>query len=80
MKSYFSISPILLTYQKDNIDNPGRIANIFNNYFSTIGEKTKAKIKYSHKNYTDYLTNENHDSFSLSPTNKEEIKIIFSSL
>ena len=45
-----------------------------------IGEKTKAKIKYSHKNYTDYLTNENHDSFSLSPTNKEEIKIILSSL
>ena len=80
MKSSFSNSPILLIYRKDIIDNPGRIANIFYNYFSTIGEKTEAKIKYSHKNYTDYLTNENHDSFSLSPTNKEEIKIILSSL
>ena len=80
MKSSFSNSPILLIYRKDIIDNPGRIANIFYNYFSTIREKTEAKIKYSHKNYTDYLTNENHDSFSLSPTNKEEIKIILSSL
>ena len=35
---------MLLTYQNDNIDNPGRKANIFNNYFSTIGEKTQAKI------------------------------------
>ena len=71
---------MLLTYQNDNIDNPERIANIFNSYFSTIGEKTQPKIKHSHKHYTDYLTNENSDSFFLSPTNKEEIKIIFFSL
>ena len=80
MKSSSSYSPILLTYQNDNIDNSERIANIFNNYFSTIGEKTQAKIKHSHKHYTDYLTNESPDSFFLSPTNKEEIKIILFSL
>ena len=78
MKSSSSNSPMLLTYQNDNNDYPERIANIFNNYVSTIGEKTQAKIKHSHKHYTDYLTNENPDSFSLSPTNKEEIKIILS--
>ena len=79
MKSSSGNSPMLLTYQNDNIDNPGRKANIFNNYFSTIGEKTQAKIKHSHKHFTDYITNENPDSFFLSPTNNKEIKIILSS-
>ena len=69
-----------LTFQNEYIDNPERIANIFNNYFSTIGEKTQAKIKPSHKKYTDYLSNENPDTFFLSRTNKEEIKFILSSL
>ena len=45
-----------------------------------MGEKTQVKIKHSHKNYTDYLTNENPGSFFLSPTDKEEIKFILSSL
>ena len=63
----------MLTFQNENIDNPERIANI-------IGEKTQAKIKHSYKKYTDYLSNENPDTFFLSPTNKEEIKFILSSL
>ena len=45
-KSPFSNSLTLLTFQNENIDNPERIANIFNNYFSIIGEKTQAKIKH----------------------------------
>ena len=61
MKSPSSNSPRLLTYQNENIDNPERKSNIFNNYLSTTGEKTQVKIKHSHKNYTDYLTNENPD-------------------
>ena len=78
-KSSSSNSPLLLTYQNDNNDNPERIANIFHNYFSTIGEKTQVKTKHSSKNYTDYLTNENPDSFFLSPANIKEIKIFLSS-
>ena len=65
MKSSSSNYQTLLTYQNENINNSEEIANIFNNYFSTIGEKTKAKTKYSHKNYTDFLINENPDSFFL---------------
>ena len=80
MRSSSSITPTLLTFQNETIDNPKRIANIFNNYFSTIGKKNQAKIKYSHKNYTDYLTNENSNSFFLSPTDKEETKLILSSV
>ena len=79
-KSPFSNCLTLLTFQYENIDNPERIANIFNNYFSTIGEKIQAKIKDSPKKYTDYLTNENSDIFFLSPADKEEIKFILSSL
>ena len=79
MKSSSSNSSMLRRHQNENIDNPKRIANIFNNYFSTIGEKTQVK-KHSHEKYTDCLTNENPDSFFLSPTNKEEIKFILSSV
>ena len=53
MKSSSSISENLLAYQNESIDNPERIANILNNYFSTIGEKTNAKIKHSLNNYID---------------------------
>ena len=53
MKSSSSISENLLAYQHESIDNPERIANILNNYFSTIGEKTNAKIKHSLNNYID---------------------------
>ena len=70
--------PILLTYQNENIGKTERIANMLNSYFSTNGEKTKAKRKHSHKNHTDYLRNENPDSFFLS--DKEEIEIIISSI
>ena len=74
------IPSILLTFQNDTIDNPKRIANIFNNYFSNIDEKIQAKIKYSYKNYTDFLANESPNSFFLSPTDKKEIKLILSCL
>ena len=48
VKNSSSNSPTLLTYQNENIDNPERIANSFSNYFSTIGEKSQAKMKHSH--------------------------------
>ena len=80
MKSLSSYSPSLLTYESETIDNPKRISNIFNNYFSTIGAKIPEKRKHLHKNYSDYLTNENRNSFFLSLTNKEEIGFIISSL
>ena len=43
MRSSSSITPALLTFQNETIDNPKRIANILNNYFSTIGEKTQTQ-------------------------------------
>ena len=80
MRSSSSVTPTLLTFQNETTDNLKRIASIFNNDFSTISKKTQAKIKYSYKKCTDYLTNENPNSFFLSPKDKEEIKLILSSL
>ena len=38
------------------ISNPYDIANTFNNYFASITKKRRDKINYSHKHYSDYLS------------------------
>ena len=57
----------------DTITNRYDIANTFNNYFASIAETTKKSIKYSHKHFSDYLSNESSSSLFLQPTGKEEI-------
>ena len=47
--------PNLLTHNSETITDPKNIANIFNDYFSTIAGKTKTKIKFSNKSFTDFL-------------------------
>ena len=64
----------------DTITNPYDIANTFNNYFASIAETTKRSIKYSHKHFSDYLSNESSSTIFLQPTDKEEIGNIISSL
>ena len=80
MRSSSSITPTLLTFQNETTDNPKKIANIFNNYFSTVDKRTQEKKKCSYKNYTDYLTIKNPNSSFLLPSDNEEIKSILSSL
>ena len=63
----------------DTIINSYDIANTFNNYFASIAETTK-KIKYSHKNFSDYLSNKSSSTIFLEPTDKEEIANVISSL
>ena len=36
------------------IANPYDIANIFNNYFSSVAHTAKENIKYSHNNFSQY--------------------------
>ena len=59
---------------------PIEIANIFNNFFTSVAAKTKESIKYSHKHLSNFLKNRSDDSFFLSPTDKYEIINIISSL
>ena len=75
-----SIPTVLSLDNGDTITNPYDIANIFNNYFACIAETTKKSIKYTHKHFSDYLSNESDSTIFLQPTDKEEIANIISSL
>ena len=45
----------MLTHKGATVTDPLHIANIFNDYFSSIAEKTKANIKFSNKSFQDFL-------------------------
>ena len=60
--------------------NPLKIANVFNNDFSSTGKITQSKIMFSNKNYTDYLHDENFSFFFITPADSEEVITIISSL
>ena len=81
LKTGASSVPAVLTLDNgDTITNPYDIANTFNNYFASIAETTKKSIKYTHKHFSDYLSNESDSTIFLQPTDKEEIANIISSL
>ena len=71
-----SVPTVLPLDNGDTITNPYDITNTFNNYFET----TKKSIKYPHKHFSDYLSNESSSTIFLQPTDKEEIANIISSL
>ena len=76
----FRVPTALSLDNGDTITNPYDIANTFNNYFVSIAETTKKSIKYSHKHFSDYLSNESSTTIFLQSTDKEEITNIISSL
>ena len=73
LKNPASNSPDLLNFNIQLTNDPLKIANVFNNYFSSIGEKTRSKTRISNKNYTDYLHGENFNSFFITPTDSQEV-------
>ena len=56
----------------DTITNPYDIANTFKNYFASIAKTTKKSIKYSHKHFSDYLSNETSSTIFLEPIVKKK--------
>ena len=86
IKSLVSLKPVVCSTPTvisldngDIITNSYDIANTFNNYFASIAETTK-KTKYSHKHFSDYLSNESDRTIFLQSTDKEEIANIISFL
>ena len=69
IKSILSIKPNpsdipkILNTNDSTITNPVEIANVFNNYFSSIASQAKLNIKYSHKHFSDFLKNRAQNSF-----------------
>ena len=86
IKTIISIKNITITIphstecNNKTITDPTAKSNVFNNYFTSIADKTKPNIKFSPKHYTDYLPNININMFFLTPTDKNEISFIISSL
>ena len=68
-----NVPTVLFLDNGRTITNPYDIANTFNNYFASIAEATKKTTKYSHKHFSDYLSNESSSTIFLQPTEKEEI-------
>ena len=57
--------PTVLSLDNGNtVTSPYDIANTFNHYFASTAETTK-KAKYSHKHFSDYLSNENGSTIFL---------------
>ena len=70
----------ILTHKYATVADPLRIANIFNDYISSIAEKTKANIKFSNKSFQDFLHHPNEESLFITPTDAHEVNLVISSL
>ena len=76
LKTVASHVPTVLSLDNgDTITSPYDIAKNFKNYFASIAETTKKSIKYSHKHFSDYLSNETSCTIFSQPTDKEEIAL-----
>ena len=69
-----------MSQDNETVSNPKKIVNIFNDYFSTIAEKTKAKVRFSNKSFDEFLQHPNKNSFFLRPTSSDEITNLILSL
>ena len=79
LKSSASSSPNLLNFNNELTSDPLKIANVFKNYFSSIGEKTQSKIRLSKKT-SDDLHSDNLNCVFITHTNSEEVISIISSV
>ena len=70
----------MLTHKGAIVTDPLHIANIFNEYFSSIAEKTTANIKFSNKSFEDFLHHPNEESLFITSTDAREVNLIISSL
>ena len=60
--------------------NPNRIANEFNNFFSTIAKKLEQKLIPTDKNFKNYLPPQNKKTFFVQPTDPKEVSLLINSL
>ena len=72
----FSV-PRTISQGENLITNPYDIANVFNNYFSSVAYTAKENIKYF---LSDFLNNQCNNSIFIQPTDSDEIANIISTL
>ena len=61
------------------ITEPKKVANLFNDYFSTIAKKLQENIHHNGQDFNMYLDNPNDHSFFINPTNEIELINIINS-
>ena len=77
LKDITSSVPRTISQGENLITNPYDIANIFNNYFSSVADTAKENIKYSHKHFSTFLNSQCNNCIFIQPTDSEEIANIF---
>ena len=80
IKNITTTVPHSFEFNNRTITDPAAMSNIFNDYFTSIAKKTNSNIKFSPRHYSDYLSHTNTNTFFLTPTDKNEISFIISSL
>ena len=55
------------------ISDPKPVANAFNNFFTSVAQNLVEKLTPSNKNFKDYLTDSNSDSFFVTPVTPSEV-------
>ena len=65
--------PNVMTDNDQDINDPTKIANCFNNFFTNIGPTLASTININVGNFTDYLPKRNMNSLFFTPTNENEI-------
>ena len=68
----------MLIYKGATVTDLLHIVNIFNDYFSSIAEKTKANIKFSNRSFQDFLHHPKEESLFITPTDAHEVNLIIS--
>ena len=69
-----------IRFNNQTIEDPKEIANVFNSYFSSIGENLANKIPSSNKHFSKFLGQPNANSIFFSPATKYEVTDIVTSL
>ena len=80
IKNITTTIPQSIGLNNRTITEPISMSNVFNNYFTSIAEKTKPNIIFFPKNYIDYLPNITTNAFFLILTVKKDTSFIISSL
>ena len=75
MKNVISIVPRTLSHGENTITNPCEIANVYNNYLTSVPHTAKQNI-----NFSEYLKHQCTNSTFIHPTDSEEIANIIPSL
>ena len=76
-KSSKSSVPISLSIGESISSNPEKVANHFNDFFTSVADSLRSKLPPTNSNFSRFLKNQNPNSIFLRPTTPEEIfKII----